>query len=120
MWKRKKKEPKVKVFDFSVTDIRSVGDKYIYNVKGFTKEEAFQKLVEWFYAEGGHAKHAKDIEHHSFDVTQPTNNSFTSHGMPYWFARVISGGVGSKSLRMSDRADLTRYMEKKGIKEDRR
>jgi hypothetical protein len=120
MWKRKKKEPKEKVFDFSVSDIRSVGDKYVYNVKGFTREEALQKLVEWFYGEGGHFKHDKDIEHTSFDVRQPINDSFTSHGMPYWFARAISGGVGSRSQRMSDRADLTRYMEKKGIKEDKR
>jgi len=122
MWGSKKKEPKErkeKAYQFSTTEIIASGDKYEYTVQAYSREEAFKKLVDWFYGEKGHAKHDDAVKQQSFQVTMPQNDRFETSGMPWWFGRMISSS-GSRSTFAEARKRLANYLIENNIKEDKR
>lgn len=99
MWeffKKKIKKPKIigeKVYTFGVQEICAIGDQYEYKVKAENKQEAFKKLVIYFFAKNKPSNINEAIKSTSGTVTQPQKDSFTYWGMPRWFAKRINGDV---------------------------
>lgn len=85
---------KEKEFTFSVTDITCIGDKYSYKVKGKNKEEAFKKLVIYFFGELCNMDH-NDVKSEHYTVTYPSRDIFKTELMPHWFGKRIGGNVGT-------------------------
>lgn len=100
----KKAEPKS--YKFSTLDGNFVGDKYVYTVEASSREEAFEKLVRYFYERGFTSR--DDVKSEHFHVTIPAYDRFDVYGMPLWFARKISGRGNSK--------EFMDYVEKHNIK----
>lgn len=91
-WFKRKKVDVPTEYKFTTTEVTCSGDKYEYTVKANNREEAFKKLVEWFFVKGG--PHGEDIEQDHYDVSVPSNYRFYTEGMPKWFGRCISGHKG--------------------------
>jgi len=97
MWpfkKNKQKEPKKKVYTFGVEEMTHIGERYEYKVTAENKKEAFNKLVKNFF--GTREERVlvdKDIEANSWNIHSPNKAEFICWGMPYWFAKRISGIV---------------------------
>lgn len=89
-WFKKEKPKKLeqKEFTFNVLKTVKIGDLYEYTVVAETKDEAFIKLVEYFFGENCN----QDVKQKSFQVTYPNQSTFRTN-MPYWFAKKISGYV---------------------------
>lgn len=98
--------PKSSAYSFSVTEIAAVGDKYVYRVQGDNRDDAFAKLVEYFYGTTGEP----DVESDHFTVLNPSGDRFHTN-MPMWFARVISDTYGPyrQELAKQDRQKLEEF-----------
>lgn len=92
MWPFKKKitplTNEIKEFEFSSLEVQCVGDQYDYIIKATTREEAFKKLVQYFFDE---ENSSEDIKSYSSQVHFPSSDRFLYKGMPRWFAKRISG-----------------------------
>jgi hypothetical protein len=88
--KKEKTQPiEPKEFVLSMHEANCVGDWYKYTVKAESKEEAFKKLVEYFF--GTKRVSSEEVESDSGTVHYKGLDRFKYDGMPYWFARRISG-----------------------------
>lgn len=90
--KKTNNDLKEKTFKFSTLEAAKVGDLYEYTVKADTREEAFEKLVRWFYEKDGNIN-SNDIKLEHKNVTYPYHSVFRVEGMPLWFGKRISGQV---------------------------
>ncbi len=86
-WFQKPKPQTEEEFVFDVCETVCVGDLYRYKVKAPNKEEAFKKLVKFFFSKDGSCS---DVRSEHFNVSS-NRSGFTYHNMPYWFAKRISG-----------------------------
>lgn len=101
----------MKKYKFSSLDVAKVGDLYTYEVVASSQQEAFRKLVEWFYAEG--SPHNSDIVQEHSSVNYPFDTFCKGlDGMPTWFAQCISGGNGDRPCWHK----FEKYVNKHGIK----
>jgi len=107
-------EEKPKSFTFSTTEIQSVGDKYEYTVEAESKEEAFKKLIEYFFGEG---YPNEGIKSKHYTVTRPQNYVFDYENMPHWFAKRLSGYVRDDDHDYQK--ELEKYCIDKNIKLDK-
>lgn len=105
-WLKRKKKTE---FEFSTQEIVAIGDYYKYTVKAESKEEAFKKLVEYFYGD----KSSEDIVTKSGTISSPSRNLFEYKGMPMWFAKIISGVTQDSSGK--HRQTLERYCKYNNI-----
>lgn len=112
-------EPKEKKYTFSTNEIACIGDRYTYKVVAKSKKEAFKKLVIHFYSPGGGGV-SSDIESKHSTLTRPVRDSFTYVGMPYWFARRISGYVRDRETGEDNQMALEIYCRKNGIELDKK
>lgn len=92
-FKFKPKQQKVKKeFVFQIYEVVKIGDLYRYTVKASNKEEAFKKLVEYFFGQNNN----QEIESKHLNTNYPMHEVFEYKNMPYWFAKRISGHVRDK------------------------
>lgn len=87
--------PKPKEFVFKTRTKPMVGDWYEYTVKADSKEEAFKKLVQYFYSD---YNPEEKIESRSGQVIYQGQEIF-AEGMPQWFALYLSGSNDKESRR---------------------
>lgn len=93
-FKFKPKQQKVKKeFVFQIYEVVKIRDLYRYTVKASNKEEAFKKLVEYFFGQNNN----QEIESKHLNTNYPMHEVFEYKNMPYWFAKRISGHVRDKS-----------------------
>lgn len=106
---RKKNKPdnQSKIFEFYIHEIICAGDYNKYIVEASNKEEAFKKLVNYFYGDGAKT----DIKSESGIVRQPQHDEFSYYGMPRWFAKCIS----AENRNPSDREKLEEYCKRNNI-----
>ena len=94
------KEETQKEFKFDTLEAFKIGDMYTYTVKAETREEAFIKLVKYFFGE----EHNQDIKSLHQEVTWPYDSVFRTN-MPFWFAKRIGG------YRKEGRRDYQKELE---------
>lgn len=103
-------EQKPKKFTFDMHEAQCVGDYYKYTVEAASEDEAFKKLVNYFYGNNG----SVGIETQSGTVSYPHLSKFIhSNNMPYWFAKRISGVL--KQGGRDYQAELEEYCKKNEI-----
>jgi hypothetical protein len=112
--KKVKVADKEKMYTFGMQEVCAIGDRYEYKVQAENREEAFKKLVEYFFSAEGRSTHLKEVQSTHHSVTQPHKNSFTTWGMPRWFAKRISGDVRGDDYDYQK--DLVAYAIKNQIK----
>jgi len=78
---------KEKEFVFETWEVCCVGDKYKYTVTATSKEEAFEKLVKYFF--GKESDQPVRQEHFTIEYPQFNRSGYT--GMPYWFSKRLGG-----------------------------
>jgi len=100
MWKifnwfesKPKEEPKEKEFTFETSESAHIGDRYRYTVKAESQEEAFKKLVQYFFGENMN----QEVKSKHDTFSYPNQARFDYKNMPFWFAKRISGHVRDKS-----------------------
>lgn len=114
------KVPKQKFYKFGMQEIAAIGDRYEYTVKADNKQEAFDKLIKYFFADKDAYRIAnEDVKSTHHTVTQPQKDSFTHWNMPYWFAKRISGDVRNRDKGYDYQRDLEVYAAKRGISLDK-
>lgn len=101
-----------KIYTESIAWKHECADKKIYKIKAKSKDEAFKKLVEYYYANIDKQKSLdKDIE----IVTKTNGNTTyvipTLTTVPLWFARVVNA-LGTEE----DYKKLNHYLLDNGIK----
>lgn len=104
------KEDKPKTYNFEVLESTSIGDLYKYAVEAENRDEAFKKLVEYFYGEG---YPSEGIKSQHVNVVYPSESRFITN-MPRWFAKRISGVAKDTNGHYEDK--LVEYCTAKGIK----
>lgn len=77
----------MKKFVFETMEAECVGDLYRYTVEANTKDEAFEKLVKYFFSKDM----IQPVESEHLTVSYPSLRKFEYTGMPYWFAKRITG-----------------------------
>lgn len=93
-FKSKPKEQNVKKeFVFEVHEAVKIGDLYKYTITATNKEQAFKKLVEYFFGENMN----QEVKSEHLTTNYPMHEVFQYKNMPYWFAKRISGHVKDKS-----------------------
>lgn len=107
-----------KKYTFSKDVMTCIGDRYTYEVLAESKEEAFKKLVIYFFSPGGGGVHS-DIESKHGTLSNPYKDHFSCVGMPYWFARRISGYVRDTPKGIDNQKTLEEYCAKHGIELER-
>ena len=113
---KKKKEPlKEKEFKFSCWEIPCFGDSYHYTVKASDKEEAFKKLVNWFFGEDSNILQ-EDIKQQVLEIHYPGKEVFVTKGMPSWFGRRIGGTAINRETGEDYQKKLESYCVKNNIK----
>lgn len=80
---------KEKEYTFETWEAACVGDKYVYTVTASSKDEAFEKLVKYFFGEDM-CQPVKQ-EHHIIEYQALRRSGYI--GMPYWFHRRIGGQI---------------------------
>lgn len=109
-WFKKKFEiKKKKKFSFEASGASCIGDLYHYKIEAENKEEAFKKLVEYFYGSDGMIL-GQNIESEQFDVVYPTREVFEVKNMPSWFGRLILGRAKEGDMKI-----LEEYCKKNNI-----
>jgi len=103
------KEVKIKTYEFSTSEANCIGEWYRYRIEAESKEEAFKKLIEFFYGENIN----RPVKQSSGEVFYPGLSKFTYDGMPFWFAKLISGDCGPDG---SYYKELINYANKYDIK----
>lgn len=106
-----RKNETAKEFEFFMYETQNIGDWYRYTVEANSKEEAFEKLVKYFFAEGEDM--IQPVKQESGNVTIP-NGRFYYEGMPYWFAKRVSGVI--KEFNNNYQMKLEEYANAHGIK----
>jgi hypothetical protein len=96
-------------FTFAMVELPAVAEKYEYKVKATNKEQAFEKLVRYFYDKTGLDKDVVSNHLSSSDINQVV---FYTEGMPEWFGRCVS----SQRCQPKDIKKLREYCALKGIK----
>lgn len=80
-------------FVFETSESAHIGDLYTYKVKAKSKEEAFNKLVQYFFGKNMN----QDIKSSHNTFSYPNNATFNYKNMPFWFAKRINGSVRDKN-----------------------
>lgn len=109
-WKKNKSLKKPEKYKFRVHEIIASGDFYEYCVEAESRDEAFKKLVIWFF--GNNRENIK-VESRHGEVTMPQHDRFYHSGMPYWFAKRISGWVSEEGKDFQ--AELEKYCKNNNI-----
>lgn len=92
---KKKKENKVKEYEFTTIEAACVGNKYVYKVKAKSKKEAFKILVEYFYGKKSNIDNKVKSNHYT--IHYPQHDKQIWYGMPYWFHNMIGGAHKTSS-----------------------
>ena len=101
-----------KIYTESIAWKQECADKNIYKIKAKSKDEAFKKLVEYYYADIDKQKCLdKDIEIVTKTNGNPTYVIPTLTTVPLWFARVVNA-LGTEE----DYKKLNHYLLDNGIK----
>lgn len=108
--KAKESLPAPTEYIFETCEAHCVGDYYKYVVKADSKEEAFRKLVEFFYGEG---YPNADIKSSDATVSYPYRSIEYWTGMPDWFYRILKGEArGPRGEPAPERAEKDRELLK--------
>lgn len=83
-----KETSKLKEFTFETLEACKVGDKYIYKIQAKNRQEAFIKLVKYFYGD----LPEDEVKSEHLNIHYPNLSTFETN-MPTWFAKRISGYV---------------------------
>lgn len=101
-----------KIYTESIAWKQECADKNIYKIKAKSKDEAFKKLVEYYYTDIDKQKCLdKDIEIVTKTNGNPTYVIPTLTTVPLWFARVVNA-LGTED----DYKKLNHYLLDNGIK----
>jgi hypothetical protein len=107
-----------KEYTFSMTEMVCIRDRYTYKVKAESKEEAFKKLVMYFFSTDASGVRS-DVESEHNNLTNPYKSHFSCKGMPYWFAKRLSGEVRDIKNGIDNQHSLEVYCKKHGIELDK-
>ena len=106
LFKRKiKKEIKQTEFVFETHEAVKIGDLYRYTVTADSREEAFKKLVQYFFGENMN----QEVKSEHFETSYPNDSIFSYKNMPRWFAKRLGGHIKDKSC------DYQKELEKYAI-----
>jgi hypothetical protein len=113
-WFKSKPKQEVEIkqteFVFEVHEAVKIGDLYRYTVTANNKEEAFKKLVQYFFGKNMNQK----VKSKHATTSYPNQVTFEYKNMPYWFAKRISGHIKDKGRNYQH--ELEKYCTKNNIK----